>query len=327
MYDILLYGVSEDPHLINLKDEISKRGKKCVVLHSDTLKSNFTITADISNNSTQWILMLDCGRKIDHEELKLIWLRNKKKINNIQTEDDQAQFYYITERQKSLEGLSKSISAQTINEFGYTYTSSNKCTQLHAAVHSGFSIPSTLITNSFSNIKEFSNSNSKLIKKPLSVSAIHSHNPELQPIMMYTSKLNEHELNIENKDRYSVAPMIIQESIEKASELRIIQIGGASLGFSLRVNNDSGEPDWRIFHKTTPYEPIEVPASLSKCCENYLNYFNLNMGIFDIACTKDGTPYFLECNPTGQWAWLDLPHEHNPAASFIAEQFIAQFVH
>ena len=33
--------------------------------------------------------------------------------------------------------------------------------------------------------------------------------------------------------------------------------------------------------------------------------FGLNFGCFDVLVTKAGTPVFLECNPNGQWLWVE----------------------
>jgi hypothetical protein len=33
--------------------------------------------------------------------------------------------------------------------------------------------------------------------------------------------------------------------------------------------------------------------------------FGLNFGCFDIGITKSGEPVFFECNPNGQWQWVE----------------------
>lgn len=33
---------------------------------------------------------------------------------------------------------------------------------------------------------------------------------------------------------------------------------------------------------------------------------NLNFGCFDFIKAKSGCYYFLECNPNGQWLWLEI---------------------
>ena len=37
----------------------------------------------------------------------------------------------------------------------------------------------------------------------------------------------------------------------------------------------------------------------------YLHAFGLTYGAFDFALAPDGRWWFLECNPAGQWAFVD----------------------
>ena len=41
--------------------------------------------------------------------------------------------------------------------------------------------------------------------------------------------------------------------------------------------------------------------------QGYLEAFGLAFGCFDFAVDPDGVPWFLECNPNGQWAWMEDP--------------------
>ena len=35
------------------------------------------------------------------------------------------------------------------------------------------------------------------------------------------------------------------------------------------------------------------------------NTRRLNFGCFDVVVSKSGQPVFLECNPNGQWLWVE----------------------
>jgi hypothetical protein len=39
--------------------------------------------------------------------------------------------------------------------------------------------------------------------------------------------------------------------------------------------------------------------------EAYLEAFGLNFGCFDFAVSQSGETAFLECNPNGQWLWVE----------------------
>lgn len=53
------------------------------------------------------------------------------------------------------------------------------------------------------------------------------------------------------------------------------------------------------------YTVIESPPGVADGCLAYLDELGLRFGAFDFALTDDGAPVFLECNPNGQWGWLE----------------------
>ena len=41
-------------------------------------------------------------------------------------------------------------------------------------------------------------------------------------------------------------------------------------------------------------------------CTRFLQLMHLNFGAFDFIVTPSGEYVFLECNPNGQWLWVEL---------------------
>ena len=48
----------------------------------------------------------------------------------------------------------------------------------------------------------------------------------------------------------------------------------------------------------------------------YLKWMGLNFGAFDFSVDKKGHWYFLECNPNGQWLWIEIKTGLNLAQTF-----------
>lgn len=325
MSEVLLYGVPVDPHLITLKNELQKRNRTTTILNSNTIEANHFISGSFHANTNKWKIS-DAKNDSIFNDSKLIWLRNKDRVTHILREEDQSKYYLLKEREAALTGFANINTIKQINSNFNIQKSENKAIQINAAQKTGFKVPSTIISNDLNEIINFSSNHPHLIQKPLSVPAVHSHNPDLDPIMMYTSNITIEDLKSSQPESYSLAPVIIQEAIRKSSELRVIQIGEFSKAFQLVVSDDSGEPDWRIFHRVTPYQETQLETEIQKLCEKYLKEMNLDMGVFDIAVNEHGEYFFLECNPSGQWAWLDEAHEDNPTAQFIADCFIKLYL-
>ncbi|MFD4608909.1 MvdC/MvdD family ATP grasp protein [Streptomyces sp. NPDC058440] len=57
---------------------------------------------------------------------------------------------------------------------------------------------------------------------------------------------------------------------------------------------------------------------LPEALRAYLDHFRLVFGAFDFAVDRQGQWWFLECNPSGQWAWLE-PETRLPMVVAMAD--------
>ncbi|WP_424891248.1 hypothetical protein [Streptomyces sp. XH2] len=70
---------------------------------------------------------------------------------------------------------------------------------------------------------------------------------------------------------------------------------------------DSGLLDWRTDYGTHTYSPVTPPPDVKRALFSYLRHFELVFGAFDFALARSGEWTFIECNPSGQWAWMEPP--------------------
>lgn len=187
----------------------------------------------------------------------------------------------------------------------YNREADHKLVQLKIAKSIGFNTPFTIITNSIDwknyvpdNIEYF------CVK---SIRAYHWLDDEGTEFSLNSSKVHRSELIKYTKD-FTLCPTLLQEYIEKKYEWRITVVNGQI--FSCRLNSqivNGAEVDWRIVDVSKiPHEILNIPVDLSSKIINYLNYFNLKFGAFDFIENKNGEFIFLECNPNGQWLWIEL---------------------
>jgi hypothetical protein len=67
-----------------------------------------------------------------------------------------------------------------------------------------------------------------------------------------------------------------------------------------------------------PWEPAEVPARIVQAVRGYLYSAQLAYGAFDFAEDGDGTWWFLECNQSGQFGFVEVD-TGQPIARSVAE--------
>ncbi|MEC4017774.1 hypothetical protein [Streptomyces sp. H27-D2] len=96
---------------------------------------------------------------------------------------------------------------------------------------------------------------------------------------------------------------MFQAQVSKTSDVRAVVVGEQVL--CARITAPRGVVDWRAEYRNLSYEPIQCPDGMRRAILRFLAGFGLNFGAFDFAVTADGTWWFLECNPNGQWAWLE----------------------
>lgn len=66
-------------------------------------------------------------------------------------------------------------------------------------------------------------------------------------------------------------------------------------------NNEGIEGDWRLQKNNIEYIPFELPFDIQTKCIEIVKRFGLVFGAIDLIKTNDKY-YFIEVNPTGEWA-------------------------
>jgi glutathione synthase/RimK-type ligase-like ATP-grasp enzyme len=177
----------------------------------------------------------------------------------------------------------------------------NKILQLREAQKIGLKIPKTLIANTAEKIIEFASkiNNEKIIIKPLHSGRVNFQNGTK---LIYSNVLNAAKLK--NLDQYHLTPCIYQEYIDKLYELRITVVNESV--FAAKVDsqaNSNTKIDWR--KEKLAFSPYNLPDELSNKCIELTKSLGLNFGAIDMIRTKNGY-VFLEINPNGQWAWIEM---------------------
>jgi glutathione synthase/RimK-type ligase-like ATP-grasp enzyme len=100
----------------------------------------------------------------------------------------------------------------------------------------------------------------------------------------------------------------VQVMVPKREELRITWVDGRCLAARIhsQIGPEEAKLDWRKVHwQELDYSKAELPESLVDSISQYCHSLDLRFGAFDFVVTPEGHYVFLECNPNGQWLWLD----------------------
>lgn len=183
-----------------------------------------------------------------------------------------------------------------------------KPAQLAAAHRVGFTVPATLITSDAHEAKAFA-AEQPTVYKPLHAAA---YDVDGEPAGIWAAPVEPGELD----ETVNHCAHLFQALVPKSCDVRAVVVDDRV--FCARITAPTGVVDWRAEYQNLRYEAVECPEEIRSSLLAFLADFGLHFGAFDFAVTADGTWWFLELNPNGQWAWLEAA-AGLPVTAAIAE--------
>jgi hypothetical protein len=118
-------------------------------------------------------------------------------------------------------------------------------------------------------------------------------------------------------------PGIWQENLPKKREWRITVIGNRTFDAIVNHDTEKTKDDWRRYALTQDitWKSGKFPDSEKEKCFEYCKQANLRMGMFDFIEDAEEGMTFLECNPNGQYTWLEN-ELHFPLSKTVADELI-----
>ncbi|MFD4975972.1 ATP-grasp ribosomal peptide maturase [Streptomyces sp. NPDC058424] len=248
------------------------------------------------------------GRLVSVNRLCSVWVRRPGVPASRAT---QPSAWLTEEAAQALYGMLRGCGARWMNHPDAAQRARHKPWQLRLAQRSGLPVPATLITTFPHAAREFAERFPDLVVKP--VSGAHPQEP---PRAVPTSRVDP------DADFGAVAygPTLLQRRIVKHADIRLTAVGDTLLAArkATPADADPQEVDVRFATSGTQWRPTEVPPRVAAAVRAYLRQAELAYGAFDFAEDADGTWWFLECNQSGQFGFVEV-ETGQPIARTIAE--------
>ena len=188
-----------------------------------------------------------------------------------------------------------------VNDPQATFLAEVKAYQLFVASRLGFKTPRTTMTNSSAMLRNSPLAGEELFAmKTIDPMVLNEGDEEG---FVYTSFVSAQEIQNAN---LSAGPVTIQEALTPKVDVRVTVIGGNVFAVSITKGGESPLGDWRLEKDSVEYSVIELPQEIENLCRLIVKQLGLNYGAIDLAIYRNQF-YFLEINPTGEWAWLLEP--------------------
>ncbi|OQD57785.1 hypothetical protein BM536_001630 [Streptomyces phaeoluteigriseus] len=248
------------------------------------------------------------GRLVSLDSLRSVWVRRP---GAAAARAPEPSAWLTEEASQALYGMLRGSEARWMNHPDAARRARHKPWQLRLAQRSGLPVPATLITTFPQAARDFAERYPDLVVKP--VSGAHPQDP---PRAVPTTRVPP------GADFTAVAygPTLLQRRVAKRADIRLTAVGDRLLAARKAACAD-GDPDVvdvRFTPSTVPWCPVDVPPRLAESVRTYLREAELAYGAFDFAEDADGTWWFLECNQSGQFGFVEVD-TGQPIARTIAE--------
>ena len=200
----------------------------------------------------------------------------------------------------------------SIGSIVYDRVASSKMLQAKIAQAVGFTVPDTCYSNRKADIARLADKHEELVLKPVESDGIWNDGDN-EEYVFYTQKIHSATLRGAPDEAFTQTVSFVQEYVPKAYELRVTVVGDKVFTCKIdsqRQDDDTGKVDWRQgYGHGLKYEAYNLPDDIAGKCIRYLKLMRLKFGAFDFVVTPTGEYVFLECNPNGQWLWIELATE------------------
>jgi glutathione synthase/RimK-type ligase-like ATP-grasp enzyme len=282
-------------------------GETWVRLNTEDIPRNLLLRVNPAQ-ATGSATVVDSGREFRLEDVSAVWYRKPDPLDLSHFVLEKASLDYVeAEFTEILQGLYALLARVTwINNPLTSRLAHRKLLQLRVAHKVGFVTPRSVVTNEVDVALAFAESVGwdVAIKSLGAIAVTEQRDDTLLQYGVFTRRVSKEEL-LNQKDKIVYMPSIFQEYVEKAYELRVTCVGNQV--FCCRIDSqasaDSRE-DFRFNARRLKHEIIECPE-LEPKLKAYMDEFGLNFGCFDIAVKPSGEFVFFECNPNGQWLWIE----------------------
>lgn len=232
---------------------------------------------------------------VDVSALRSIWWRRPRRseIENVYY-GLPARDHLQLECDHFMQGLLWAHRGLWVNHPRNDLIASRKIVQLVEARRVGLDVPETLVTNDPHEARQFI----EALQGPTVVKRVAAVPGLAAPTTLIDDQM---------QDRLDVirhAPTIFQRYISGPLDVRVTWIAGEAWAAATEVDR-SPTPEDTSFDVDANYTAHELPPAIRAGLGKLMTSLQLVFGALDLRVADDGTYYFLEINPAGQFLWIE----------------------
>jgi ATP-grasp ribosomal peptide maturase len=308
---VLVLSADDDATADAVIEKLIDRGVRVIGLDSGDFPIRLRLSATTSQLGWKGRLRTD-REQVHFEEIRSVYFRRPTRFQFDEGMSQADEVFAAAEARLGFGGVLTSMEALWVNHPARIAAAEYKPFQLHHAVHSGLTVPQTLVGNDHAEAVLFARQLGKPVVCKTFSSLVFAEDGH--PHTTFTTPIDP--ANIDPA-QFAATAHLVQEWVPKAYEARVTVVGREPFAVAITSETEAGRVDWRSDYDALSYEQIDIPAAVTVGISQFMDRLGLNFGAFDFVITPEGGWVMLECNPAGQWLWLE--HETGiPIADALA---------
>ncbi|MCA1695841.1 MAG: ATP-grasp ribosomal peptide maturase, partial [Actinobacteria bacterium] len=302
---ILILARNLDSQADRLVEMLGERGVPVFRTDLAAIPMALSLDAQLGENGWEGVLATE-HREVRLSEIRSIWYRRPTHFELPEGMSGPEWRHAAAEARCGLGGVLSSLDVLWVN-YPSRESDALKPRQLQVARRCGLRVPDSLVTNRPASVRDFARNVGGALAGKTLAAALLVESGRLQ--MAYTRRIEPAELD--DLAGVEVTAHLFQPFLTKAWEARVTVVGDRMFAAAIHARSEAARVDFRADYGSHDYAVVEPPESVAAGMLRFLEAFGLSFGAFDFAVTPDGEWIMFECNPFGQYGWLeealDLP--------------------
>lgn len=310
---VFIFSVKDDVHPTNVIHWLDEWNVPYFRFNTECLLTDYEFKwwCDASDCDF-YIRNIHSGHQVYGHEITAVWDRrvrmpNQLLVNNSLNEINDFNIREAKEFLHFLRFYMKDIFS--IGSITWDRCADSKMLQLKVARDLDMKIPDTCYSNRKSFFQKYFSTEEQLSLKPIDGEEVILDDYSKE-YLFYSKKVPAGDMFSQPEEAFSQTACFVQKYIEKRYELRVTVCCNDIVACKLDsqdLEEGKGKEDWRQgYDFGLKHEIVQLPDKINTFCIDFLKRMHLNFGCFDFIVTHDGEYVFLECNPNGQWMWIEI---------------------
>lgn len=309
---VLLFTHKGDVHPSNVLDILEGWGVSMFRVNTEALISDYNFSWWSTDEGCDFFIENRVSKlRIYGSQITAIWDRRYAVPSELRSEtgNEAVDDYKLEEAKAFLDFLRYYLKdIYSIGSIVNDTVVESKLLQMTVARRLGMRVPNTCVSNIKDELCGRLYDKEQLCLKPLSGgNVVDRHNNK--EYSLYTQRIQHSTLRQVTQEVFAETANCVQEYIAKKYELRVTVCCEDVITcriLSQHLPDDRGKVDWREgYDSGLGVEVIDTPDKIRDFCLHFLKALNINFGCFDFIVTDEDKIIFLECNPNGQWLWIE----------------------